>query len=156
MKSHPRVGFPGRRRARELIPALRLFPLWAVALCVGGCTPKANVPDICDMPPGFRSWNGAEVSWSGFVVGEPHHGYALACESHRGGIRLDWNDNTVGRERFEDALERTLFRPGVLRIKVDGRLGIYDDRPILRIEAVRRMTFTAMSEAEMRNFREGH
>ena len=133
--------------------AFLLVPVLAVA----GCTAATPVPDLCDMPPGFRSCHGAEVEWSGYVIGEFHHGYGLACERRRRGITLGWSDRTIGSSAFEAMLERTRLQPGVLRITVQGRLGRYPsgwplhrpDAPILRVRAVRRMQFVPMTETQM-------
>jgi hypothetical protein len=113
------------------------------------------------MPPSFASWTGAQVKWTGFVIGEPHHGYGLVCEHHRGGIRIYWNEQTVGARTFEHALDRTSLRNGPLRITVEGRLGrsygpghfgLEQDPHVLRISALRSAEWVPMTERQMFNF----
>ncbi|MDQ4086987.1 MAG: hypothetical protein M3177_03075 [Pseudomonadota bacterium] len=104
------------------------------------------MPDLCEMPFGFRTWQGAEVLWTGVVIGEHHHGYVLACEHRIGGISITWSEDTVGRQALEEALERPLDDRRLLRIRVEGRLstaygrpfplGEQRDPPLLRIRAV--------------------
>lgn len=143
---------------------MRAPVLLMVSMALGSCAEQIAVPDLCKMPSGFRSWNGAEVLWTGIIVGEYHHGFVLACEEHRGGIRFSTDENTVGRDALHAALDR-LHAPsapsGVLRMTVEGRLGktwgemaeyeLATDRPILRITAVRRIWFERMSEEATRS-----
>lgn len=118
-------------------------------LLASGCSQPVPPPDICDMPSGFRTWRGAEVEWSGAVVGAVPHGYSLACEKWRKGVSLDWDDDTQGVEAFEAALERSSQSSGVLRIHARGRLRSADEgRTVLQLGAIRQLSFQPMTEAE--------
>jgi hypothetical protein len=92
------------------------------------------------------------------VIGEPHHGYVLACEVRRGGVQIDWEEDSVGVKAFEDALGRMSLGSGLVRITVEGRLGrsatstqfgVTLDPSVLRISAVRSVEFLPMTEAEV-------
>lgn len=132
-----------------------------LAIALAGCAARIPTPALCDMPPGYRSWQRASVSWTGVVIGEPHHGYVLACEERLGGIRIDWDDDIVGGRAFQEALDRQFLREGLLRITVEGRLGrsygpgrfgLSQDPPVLRINAVRRIEFIPTADAEFNAF----
>ena len=128
---------------------------------LAGCAAQVPTPTHCDMPPSFARWIGAQVKWTGVVIGEPHHGYVLACEHHRSGIRIHWNEQTVGARTLQHGLDRTFLRHGFLRITVEGRLGrsygpgqygLRQDPPVLRISAVRSAEWVPMTEREVFDF----
>jgi hypothetical protein len=117
-----------------------------------GCAANVPVPDFCDMPPGFRTWHNAHVVWSGFVMDATPHGIFLACERRRRSIQLDWQDDISGQSAFEDALDRTRYRPGLLRIEVTGRLKVHDGHAVLDATSIRHIHFTPMRQSDMENF----
>ena len=132
-----------------------------MAVALAACNGPVPAPGLCDMPPGFSTWTGAQVRWTGVVIGEPHHGYILSCEHHRGGIRIDWNDQTVGASAFQHALEAAFPRQGLLRITVEarlgcsygpGRYGLIQDPPVLRISAVKSIEWMPMTAREESDF----
>jgi hypothetical protein len=135
---------------------MRIVVLGVAIVLLNGCAARIPVPDLCDMPPGFRSWNGARVSWSGLVMGGYHHGFALICERHRGGVGLDWDETTVGSSQFEQAIRRTLDSPSLLKVRVEGRLMRNDDQVTIRATAITDIRVTPMSENDWYDFWDAH
>jgi len=86
-------------------------------------------------------------------MGEIPHGYGLACEKWRAGIRLDWSENTAGVAAFEKALDLRRSEPGVLRIRAKGRIrSDKHGRATLQLSAISAVSFQPMTEAEERQY----
>ncbi|WP_162806205.1 hypothetical protein [Sphingosinicella terrae] len=129
-----------------------------LAVVVAGCATPLPSPALCDMPPRVAGWNGTSVNWTGVVISAPSHGIMLACEHHLSGIAMDWDDETIGASRFEQALRAHAFEPGLLRIEVEGRLGrsygpgpfgLSQDPPLLRLDAVSSVEWLPMTQEEV-------
>jgi hypothetical protein len=99
---------------------IRAALAFSLSLALAGCAPRVPVPDICKMPrPRGLSWVHARVRWSGVMIGSGEHGYVLSCDRRLSGFRLDWDEQTRGREALEPLLDT---EPGLLRVTVEGQL----------------------------------
>jgi hypothetical protein len=123
-----------------------------MALCLSGCASQVAPPPLCDMPRGFRTWQGAEVEWAGIILGESHHGFALACETKLLIAGLEWDENTKGVQSLEAALHAAETRRGLLHVRVAGRLTLPERGPVLMLTAVRSASFQPMDKHELKRF----
>lgn len=133
---------------------MRVGPLLAASL--SACSVEIEPPPLCEMPSNMRSWRGAHVSWSGFVVDTHQHGVFIGCRNDRGGVWLDWNEQTEGHDGLETALRQAAMGNHLLCVRLEGRLGWDEDRqnevrPVLHVTAVRQSKLIPMSYRDQVN-----
>jgi|EndMetStandDraft_9_1072997.scaffolds.fasta_scaffold00034_12 hypothetical protein len=103
--------------------AVKKYIALLIATMMASCAAPVPAPsDLCEMPKHLASWNGADVRWSGIIIGTFDHGFILVTEKcrHRG-IPLDWRSDEAGHA-LEAPIRREWTEAGIIRASLSGRI----------------------------------
>lgn len=119
----------------------RLIVSMAVVLLTACSAAAPDASTMCNLPRGFRGWQGASVRWQGILLDATPHGMALiATDCQRRGITIRSLPDVPS---VKAALRRGWREQGIIEIDLKGK--ITTDR-LLLVTAIHSVVFRRMSE----------
>jgi hypothetical protein len=138
-------------RALLILMIFRWLSL-TLPMAFAGCSQPTTSSDLCQMPPHFQSWHGAEVRWHGAIVETFHHGHIFVSDHCVRSIVIEMNENDPRTIALRKTLRDNWTNRGLIVATVTGKLHREEDVIRLRLSNFDGLVVRPMSEIELDNW----